>query len=71
MTEQDDTAGSSSTTRALPAQRRRVSHRSILGLWSVRGAGLGIGLLIVAIVALTAQAAMNVLVLVFVSILLA
>jgi predicted PurR-regulated permease PerM len=51
-----------------PAQ---PSQRGALGRWTVRGAGLGIGLLIVAIVATMAQAAMNVLVLVFLSILLA
>jgi predicted PurR-regulated permease PerM len=54
-----------------PAGGRGGSHRSDLGRWIVRGAGLGTGLLIVLIVALMAQAAINVLVLVFVSILLA
>jgi predicted PurR-regulated permease PerM len=54
-----------------PARSSRPSQRGELGRWAIRGAGLGIGLLVVAIVALMAQAAMNVLVLVFVSILLA
>jgi predicted PurR-regulated permease PerM len=64
-------APSSSSSRGAATRRRRTSHRRDLGRWAVRGAGLGIGLLLVAIVALMAQAAMNVLVLVFVSILLA
>lgn len=50
---------------------RKASQRGELGRWTVRGAGLGLGLLIVAIVALVAQAAKGVLVLVFFSILLA
>lgn len=48
-----------------------ASHRGELGRWTVRGAGLGIGLLIVAMVAMVAQAGKGVLVLVFFSILLA
>jgi len=54
-----------------PTRPVAASNRGDLGRWTVRGAGLGIGLLLVALVAMVAQRAMNVLVLVLVSILLA
>src|SRR6188508_2572437 len=50
---------------------RRGSHRRTLGEWVVRGAGLGLGLLVVVIVTLVVQASMGVVVLVFLSVLLA
>jgi len=49
----------------------RAGSRSQLWLWSVRGTGLGAGLLLVVLVALVAQAAADVLVMVVVSLLLA
>ena len=50
---------------------RRGSHRRTLGEWFVRGAGLGLGVLLVVVVTMVVQSAMNVVVLVFLSILLA
>jgi predicted PurR-regulated permease PerM len=60
------------TTKAEPAPGRGYrGDRRALGAWTVHGAGLGLGLLVVAIIAFVVQASMGVVVLVFLSLLLA